>query len=95
MESRIELNAGSPSSRRGLTVVIPLVNKIDDAIDCLGRLEKEREDTDLEVLLVSQIGNDVAPRVRGEWFRTAAQFGGTDCIDTRKLDRMEGLQVSG
>ena len=53
----------SSSPIREISVVVPLVNTISDATDCLMHLDAERNNVDLEVLLVNRIGDEAATHI--------------------------------
>lgn len=50
-------------AKRGLSVVVPVVNLITDIVDCLSALEKQRASVDLEVLVVDRLGERVRKQV--------------------------------
>lgn len=55
----------------GLSVVVPAVNTVKDVLDCLAALEKQRDDVDLEVVLINRIGAPLREAVpaRFAWVR--------------------------
>ena len=42
-----------------LSVVVPSVNEIDDLVDCLAALDVQRQDVELEVLVIDRLGEHV------------------------------------
>lgn len=54
---------------RSLSVVVPCVNTLDDLTGCLSALERQRQDCDLEVLVVDRLGDPVRNAIRERFDR--------------------------
>lgn len=69
----------------GLSVVVPSVNELSDVVDCLTALERQRDATDLEVLLVERLGEVVRDAVaqRFPWVRILPVPGDTTIPEMR------------
>ena len=70
-----------------LSVIVPAVNRLLDAVKCLEALERQRVDVDLEVLVIVRNGPDVAdalPRLF-PWVRLLPVPAGTTIPEMRAL----------
>jgi hypothetical protein len=67
--------------------VVPAVNLLSDVIDCLSALERQRDDVDLEVIVVDRIGERARRQVRGlfPWVTLAEVEPGTTIPQMRAL----------